>query len=124
MTRSVTLYHADWCGYCKMFMPEWSKLQEKSQLQNISTHEFELTKDKSIMEKEGITGFPTIVINNNGNKYKYSGERTADAILNELNRQSGGGTENLQNRYRVLLHKYKKYKAKYTSLKQFVEENL
>ena len=101
----ITLYHANWCGHCQRFMGTWESLKEKFENNNIKYEDFEDTRDEKVIEKEGISGFPTIMISKDGNIYQYEGDRTAKDILGELlnNTQNGGG----KNTKRYLI-KYKK----------------
>jgi thiol-disulfide isomerase/thioredoxin len=94
----ATLFHANWCGHCKTFLPEWKKLSEKinnmgNKINNITinTNDFEDTKmDKSMARINGgnIRGFPTvkIVVEKKGKKveYEYNGKRTADDLFDHF----------------------------------------
>lgn len=110
----VTLYYADWCGHCKTFKPTWEKLKYELDSNGIQYNEYEHTKDKKIIEKENVEGFPTIRIENNGEKEDYSGSRDYNDLLGYLKKKnktmSGGGMID----YKRL---YLKYKRKYLDLK-------
>ena len=102
MNTKISLYYANWCGHCKNFMPQWNALKEFLKNKNVTYEEFEDTKDTDIISSKNIQGFPTIKITKNNQEYDYYGERTIDAIINELNIQKGGSN-------------YKKYVIKYIS---------
>ena len=92
MTK-ISLFYADWCGHCRTFKPIWDALKKEFVKNNVEYKEYEDSKNEEIIKKEGIDGFPTIKIeNDNGVKYEYMGERSADGILNEVlpNLQIGG----------------------------------
>lgn len=92
MTK-ISLFYADWCGHCKTFKPTWDALKKVFTKNNIYFEEYEDSKHENIIKEEGIEGFPTIKITNNeGIKYEYMGERSANGILNEIlpNLQVGG----------------------------------
>tara|TARA_X000000950_G_C13526265_1_gene501698 strand:+ start:116 stop:430 length:315 start_codon:yes stop_codon:yes gene_type:complete len=92
MTK-ISLFYADWCGHCKTFKPIWDALKKEFIKNNVEFKEYEDSKNEEIIKKEGIDGFPTIKIKkNDGIEYEYMGERSANAILNEIlpNLQIGG----------------------------------
>jgi glutaredoxin len=100
----ITLYYADWCGHCQRFKPTWEGLKKIFDKNNIEYSEFEDTKDEKVIENAKITGFPTIMIEKDGNSYQYDGERSPDAIIHELNinMQFGGS---LSKRYIIKYNK-------------------
>ena len=100
----ITLYHADWCGHCKNFLPNWNALTKYFDSHNIKHEDFEDSRDHDVVESAGIQGFPTIRISKNGKEYDYHGDRSVDAIIHELAPQEGG---NLNNSKRVYI-KYTK----------------
>lgn len=79
----ICLYFAEWCGHCKNFKPTWNLLKNKyKKNKNIEFIDYDCTnsnvgdpKDKGIVE-----GFPTIIIEKNGLRKKYDGDRTMAAI--------------------------------------------
>ncbi len=69
----IKLYKANWCGYCKRFVPDWEKLKQiigrlqtslKAQQIDIKLKEYEETNpdDKVQIERDGIKSYPTIRI--------------------------------------------------------------
>jgi len=88
---NVMLFHADWCGHCKEFMPVWKEfkdhiIKDKDDYSNVKALDFESGKDPKVMKKYNVKGFPTIkIVDKHGNVNDYKGERSKDALLNELN---------------------------------------
>ena len=103
MTK-VTLYYANWCGHCKTFKSTWNSLKPYFQKYNIEFKDYEESENPQIMKDNNVNSFPTIIIEKNGSKYNYNGDRTVDGLINELipNIQLGGFKRNI-----------KKYKIKY-----------
>ena len=74
------LYHMKGCPHCTKMMPEWSKFEANNQT-GIKTRKVEKSENPSEVSKHGITGFPTILLLNGGNKVKaYNGPRTAQGF--------------------------------------------
>ena len=114
MTK-ITLYHANWCGHCKRFKPNWDSLKTFFDSNNIQHNEYEHSQNQKEIDQANIEGFPTIKINKNGKEYEYKGERTEEALKKELvNNVQSGGADLDEKMYK---HKYLKYKKKYLSLK-------
>jgi len=80
----IILYMIDWCVYCKAFSEEWKKLEEKlKEIPNTTTKTCNIEKDYTNpgIKEYQIIGSPTIIIIINDITHKYTGERTADSIL-------------------------------------------
>lgn len=73
----ITLYKAEWCGACNHFKPEWEKLRNKYTDLEYQTIDADSQSD---MIPNDIKGFPTIMIEQNGERSEYVGQRKADAI--------------------------------------------
>ena len=134
----ITLYSADWCKFCKLFKPTWEKLKEAiDELPNnkkIKYAEYE-SNNKEVMEKENITGFPTIKITHNGETTICS-DREFKLLLTNLMKKAGyssndirnfiskyeniqlGGKKNKKQIEKSFYDKYIKYKATYLKLKK------
>ena len=92
----TTLYHAEWCGHCKNFMPEWAKFVEnvkngtvkhpKAKFECDQFEDRELTKEnEATVNGAPIRGFPTVkiaVINSEGKtkEFEYDGKRKSDEL--------------------------------------------
>jgi len=78
---NVELYHADWCGHCKNFMPTWKKLSsDLNKRTNIKCTDYEASRDENKMKEENIDGYPTIKIKVNDKKEEYEGKRDYETI--------------------------------------------
>ena len=103
MTKiKVELFHADWCGHCKNFLPEWKRFAEKMKTDEhveVAAYESNSKNFNSIAKINGevIKGYPTIKITANGNEIEYSGGRTVNALTNAVNKfkdtQHGGANK-------------------------------
>lgn len=70
-TKQLVYYFSPKCPHCVEFMPEWEKVQvviPKSKI-NCTTQDC-----------PGIQALPTVILENNGIKTEYEGERTKKAI--------------------------------------------
>ena len=79
--KKKVLYYADWCGYCKQFMPEWDKFCNQ-RLTNITTEKINCAQNQEMCQNSDILGFPTIILYNGNNKSVYHGERTVKGLNN------------------------------------------
>jgi len=88
--KSLVICKADWCGHCKKAAPEFQKLLGASPMtlkdgSKITVKILDADKDKSEIGKYKVRGYPTILIDNNGQTTEYPGERTASAVMEFLN---------------------------------------
>ena len=89
-------FYAPWCGHCKRLAPEYAKaadaLKEKSSKAVIAN--LDATVEKAAAGKFGIRGYPTVILFKNGQEVeKYSGARTADAIVTYMLEKTGEATK-------------------------------
>lgn len=92
--KYVTLYHAEWCGHCKTFKPEWDKFKaayEKSKEDiknkykiNLIIKDYEADANPKEIEEAQVAGFPTVIIKYNGKKEDYNGARKAESLFEYL----------------------------------------
>lgn len=82
---ALALFHADWCGHCKRFMPEWQKA--KAQLNNTRTKNGKLikcvdieSKNEEVMKQHGVDSYPTIMIITENSKVVFNGERNVNSL--------------------------------------------
>jgi glutaredoxin len=109
----ITLYKADWCGHCKNFQETWEKIQEYCKTKNVDCETFTDPEQAKEISKAGVSGFPTIMFEQNNIKEKHSGSRDYDDLIKiideKINKQTGSGiSSNIDYK-----KKYLKYKAKY-----------
>jgi thioredoxin-like negative regulator of GroEL len=84
--KEFVLVHMTGCGHCKTLMPEW-KSAEKDNNTGISMRAVEMNEGDGpeLCKKHNITGFPTILLLENGKKVAdYNGERNKDGLLKFL----------------------------------------
>jgi thiol-disulfide isomerase/thioredoxin len=81
--HTISLYKAQWCGFCTQFEPVWNKLQQNNTNKKVKFETYEYTNDnhKSAFEQKQIQGFPTLLVNNKA----YQGERTYEELQNYIN---------------------------------------
>ncbi|KAF0991324.1 hypothetical protein HZS_5212, partial [Henneguya salminicola] len=82
-------FFAPWCGHCKNLAPHWEKAAKELKNQ-MKLAAVDATVSRSLAEKFGIQGFPTIKFFPAGTKdlskaADYNGGRTADEIVNWAN---------------------------------------
>ena len=110
--KTLILYWADNCIYCKNYLPEWEKLKDILKDHNIETLDYEKSRDWSIVSKELIITYPTIKYINEKGEKEVLKKRSIDFILNHLNiKIQKDDSDNYFN------FKYLKYKNKYLKLK-------
>lgn len=97
----LELFHANWCGHCKTFLPEWKKFaKEISNDAHVTVADYEHSAPNfnqfANIDGKAIAGFPTVKITVNGSEYEYNKERTAESLHNTVKElkqaatQSGG----------------------------------
>lgn len=96
MSVKAILYHANWCGYCKIFKPEWDELVElvktngNNNIQLESYEEAQLEAKNATINGKPIRGYPTvkIILNKDGTtkEIEYQGKRKADELYAHLKR--------------------------------------
>lgn len=80
-------FNTEWCGWSKRFQPEWDKftqmVKEDSNL-NSKVEVFDVKCDspdkKQMCEAYNVPGYPYVIIENNGIRTPYKGERTAEGL--------------------------------------------
>lgn len=60
--HKIALYYTNWCGYSKMFLPEWEKFEEYVANNNnyISIEKIDCEKNQGMCSK--VNGFPTVIL--------------------------------------------------------------
>lgn len=84
---TLALFHAEWCGYCKKFMPTWE--ETVAQLNNKNTKNgkkikcvaVEADKNEAVVKEYNVNGYPTImVLRNNKKPVTFDDERTTENL--------------------------------------------
>lgn len=86
---SITFYYMNGCGWCEKMKPEWKKCEERAKTEGFITRKVEASDaDPNELKKLNITGFPSFVIDKNNNKTIYPSDepRTADGLINYINK--------------------------------------
>ena len=82
------LYYVNWCPHCRDVKPEWDKLEQDNDLNNIVIKKINCEENEKITEEKNIEGFPTIQLEYTNGKVKaYEGERTYRGFKEFLNEQ-------------------------------------
>ena len=84
--NSVMLFYAEWCGHCKNYIPEYTKLPYKINKINFTAVDGDLKSNRNILQKYNIEGFPTMLYFNNKGQYKeYNGNKSIVDIKSFIN---------------------------------------
>jgi len=79
--KKITLYYAKWCNHCHPVKAFFNELM-KTNSDNISYHTIENDEFKNIPNiYNKIEGFPTILIECNGQEIKYTGNRNKESLI-------------------------------------------
>jgi hypothetical protein len=83
-TAELTLYYAMWCGYSKMFLPEWEKFTKyaAANLHGLKVSSIRCEDgNEPVCSQKGVQGYPTIKLYlKNGQEVMYQGERNSAAL--------------------------------------------
>ena len=84
----LTMYHVEWCGYCKRAMPEFKKVMRyNGQIFNnhmLQVNTVDCDKKPKLAEKENIESYPTIKLQLPNKTHIYEGERTKEGLFGYL----------------------------------------
>uniref|UniRef100_A0A914WED8 Protein disulfide-isomerase n=1 Tax=Plectus sambesii TaxID=2011161 RepID=A0A914WED8_9BILA len=83
-------FYAPWCGHCKQLAPEFEKAAKKllAQPKPIALGKVDATVERSLGDKFGVSGYPTLKILRNGKRFDYNGPRDAAGIVTYMMEQS------------------------------------
>jgi len=56
----LVLYHTQWCGFSKRFMPDWQSI--KNTTDNVIFEEYDCDKDKEQCSAQNIVGYPSLIL--------------------------------------------------------------
>jgi len=81
----IIMFGANWCQYTQKLTPKWLGLQTRIRAENLSKDiniaKVECTKDMDFCTSQGIDGFPTVYVYENGKKYE---EYLGNHEINEM----------------------------------------
>ena len=77
----LVLFHADWCGYCKKFMPTWNIAKSSLKSSDLEFKDFEADTDKEVMKENEVSSYPTLkLFTKGGDVVEYEGDRTLESL--------------------------------------------
>ena len=80
----IVLYYATWCGYSRMFLPEWEKFEKyaKDNLSNLKVTRIRCEGgNEAVCTQKGVEGYPTIILYlKNSKEVKFDGERSSKQL--------------------------------------------
>lgn len=78
----IVLYYANWCGYSKMFLPEWDSFENhaKNNIRGITVEKI-LCEGNDISKCSHLKGFPTVILHKNNKAITFNGNRTKSDLI-------------------------------------------
>jgi len=88
----IIMYGANWCKYTQKLTPKWLGLQNRIRAENLSRDiniaKVECSKYKDFCTSQGIDGYPTIYLYENGQKYEeYQGNHEINEMFTYVQEQ-------------------------------------
>jgi thiol-disulfide isomerase/thioredoxin len=85
MAKQVIKFYADWCGPCKVYGPNFERVKQELQSDEIVFTEINVETDTENLSGEyGVRGIPHTVLLENGVKIKEQSGRMPDEMLKEF----------------------------------------
>ena len=83
--KELVYFHMNGCGHCKKFTPTWNSFSQGYN-GDIKLKKLERSEAGDLLQKYEIKGFPTVLlIDEQGNKKEFQGERTVEGLKNFIN---------------------------------------
>jgi protein disulfide-isomerase A1 len=68
----LVLYYTDWCGYSRIFLPEWEKIKNSDINKLVTFDQYECDKNSEKCRENNINGYPSILLHKqNGIKISF-----------------------------------------------------
>ena len=80
---SLIYFYAEWCGFCKRFLPTWEELETSNERDDINIVKFSCVTHKDKYDKINIiSGYPTIILYKPDTKtaIKFEGDRSKQGL--------------------------------------------
>lgn len=80
-------FNTAWCGWSRKFQPEWdefsSRVKSDPKLAHVEALDVKCddSANETMCEKYQVPGYPFVVVEIDGKRTQYNGERTADALV-------------------------------------------
>nr|VZI02424.1 unnamed protein product [Spirometra erinaceieuropaei] len=96
-------FYAPWCSFCHHFEPVYREVGRTLSriLPEVRVGRIDAPANPSLSADFGIRGYPTIIFLNNGRRYQYYGERTAEDLVKFVIRASGPAVKKLDSQEEV-----------------------
>lgn len=90
----LILYYANWCGFSRMFLPEWEKFENyaKENLSNLKvTRVLCEGGNEATCFQKGVEGYPTVILyRKDGSEETFMDDRTSDKLVQFINNKLTG----------------------------------
>ncbi|ORX55239.1 hypothetical protein BCR36DRAFT_581283 [Piromyces finnis] len=83
----IVFFGATWCPHCRHLTPDWAKFQAEAEEKELeSKYDFhiakvECTESEDICREQGLRGYPTIYLFNNGERKDEANERSPEYLM-------------------------------------------
>ena len=82
-------FNTAWCGWSKRFQPEWDEFSDTiKNNKNVTARDIKCDdpSNKSMCNDYNVPGFPSVIAEVDGNRIQFSGPRTADNLMEFVNK--------------------------------------
>jgi thiol-disulfide isomerase/thioredoxin len=86
-------FNTSWCGYSVRFQEEWNKfadeIAKKNNVVPVKVYDIKCdnASNESMCRDYEVPGFPTVILEKNGKRETYNGPRTADSLLEAVQKK-------------------------------------